>query len=93
MYKITYRKKNGEVFDRIRSSMPIQNIGEETSMGWTILDIKYQFNDNYYSFEEYKDKMRKQRKLNQIDRTISRFVKKYSTSMALIILVPFLILK
>lgn len=92
MYKITYQKRNGEVFDRIRASLP-GKIGDITSMNWLIKDIQYQFNDKYYSFEDYKLITRKYYKILHIKRNINLFLKRYSTLMALIILVPFLILK
>ena len=58
MYQITYQKANGEIFYRIRNTLPRYCIGEETSMGWTLLDIKYNFCDDYYSFLDYKRMIR-----------------------------------
>ena len=37
MYKIIYEKENGEVFERVRDTLPHTGIGKQTSMGWTIL--------------------------------------------------------
>lgn len=87
MYQITYKKQNGEVFNRIRNTLP-GYIGDETSMGWIILDIKYSFKNNYYSFAEYKQLMNKYRKFNKISRSVNRLFKKYGTTIALFIVVP-----
>lgn len=93
MYKITYKKRNGIIFQRIRNTLPIQTIGQETSMGWIILDIKKNFNGKYYSFAEYKQVSRKKYKLNHINTIIKIFFKRYSTTITLIILLPLYILK
>lgn len=93
MYQITYKKKNGEVFYRIRDSLPTQTIGEETSMGWLILDVKYLFNSKYYSFIEYKKLLNKRRKYNHIIRQTNQFMKQYATTLFLIILIPLYLFK
>lgn len=87
MYQITYQKRNGEVFYRIRNTIP-GAIGDETSMGWIILDIKYLFKKDYYSFVEYKQLMRKQRYYNSIIRNVSNSIKKYGTTITLAIIIP-----
>lgn len=92
MYQITYKKRNGEVFYRYRSSLP-GYIGDETSMGWIILDIKQQFKNKYYAFDEYYQKYRKRRKLIQNYIKIRRFLKNYATTLSLIILIPLYFLK
>ena len=55
VYKIIYQKENGEIFERIRVTLPEYKIGEETSMGWKILDIKYYFQYKWYSSSEYSE--------------------------------------
>ena len=47
MYEVTYQKRTGEVFTRIRLSLPSysvsgkgSNLKMTTSMGWIILQIK-----------------------------------------------------
>lgn len=54
MYQITYQKSNGEIFYRIRNTLPRYSVGETTSMGWKLLDIKYCIYNKYYSFLDYK---------------------------------------
>ena len=59
---ITFKKSNGDIIVRPRLSCHDLNIGDETSMGWTVLDIHYQFNDgNYYHEEDYLRKLRESR--------------------------------
>lgn len=62
VYKIYYQKRNGNVIIRTRYSLPQQAIGEYTSMGWLILDIKKYFQYKWYSlateYYEYKQAVR-----------------------------------
>ena len=88
MYQITYQKRNGEVFFRIRNSLPSYSIGEETSMGWIIKDIKYRHNNNYYSYKQYKDINKKVYKWNRMLINIKKFFKRYSTTFALLVILP-----
>lgn len=87
MYQITYKKKNGEVFNRVRNTLP-GYIGKETSMGWIIVDIKYLFNKQYYSFQDYKQLMNKYKKINKIRRKTNIFIKKYATTILLLVITP-----
>jgi hypothetical protein len=59
---ITFQKNNGDIIMRPRMGIcgleSIQ-IGDETSMGWKVIDIHYQFYDgNYYHIDDYKKKLR-----------------------------------
>jgi hypothetical protein len=51
--QITYQKKDGCVFQRLRNTMIPYKIGDETSMGWKVLNIEYEYNDKFYSENEY----------------------------------------
>jgi len=56
---ITFKKGNGDIIMRPRLSCYGLCIGDETSMGWTVIDIHYQFSDgNYYHEEDYMRKLR-----------------------------------
>lgn len=65
-YKIIYQKSNGEIFERHRNTIPNTKIGEYTSMGWLILDIKKYFQYRWYSlateYYEYKQAVRENEK-------------------------------
>lgn len=60
-YKVIYQKGNGEVFERLRVTLPIQKVGEYTSMGWRILDIQYYCQYRWYSTTEYNEYKRAKR--------------------------------
>lgn len=83
MYKIIYKKANGEVIERVRDTLPQQTIGETTSMGWLVLDILYSYKDGYYNASEYHALWSKQRKKNQIRRNITTIIKKYRNVAAI----------
>ena len=56
---ITFQKNNGDIIMRPRLSCIDLSIGDETSMGWKVIDIHYQFSDgNYYHEEDYLRKLR-----------------------------------
>lgn len=93
MYQVTYQKRNGEIFNRIRNTLPNETIGEHTSMGWLIVDIKRRHKDKFYSASDYYKISSKSRDYSRKFRLIKRFVKKYATTTALIILVPLYFLK
>lgn len=59
MLLVTYQKENGCIIQRQRKTMLSYKIGERTSMGWTVLNIEYQYKDKYYP--EYKYHMLIQR--------------------------------
>ena len=49
---ITYQKSNGDIFIRPYDYNLSRKVGDETSMGWKIIDIHYKHNDNYYCYED-----------------------------------------
>jgi len=51
--QVTYQKRDGTIFQRLRETHPEHKIGESTSMGWKILSIKYQDKDKFYTEYEY----------------------------------------
>ncbi len=53
---ITYQKSNGEIFIRPYdySCFTItKKVGDETSMGWKILDIHYRHGNNFYCYQDF----------------------------------------
>ena len=79
---VTYQKSNGEIFVR-GYDFTIKEIGQETSMGWKIINIHYRFGDNYYIKHDY-DKLRRKYKeplrvriLLFISRKINKIINKY----------------
>ena len=53
MLQVTYQKRNGVIFKRLRDTTPPYRVGEETSMGWKVLNIEYEYNNKFYSSYEY----------------------------------------
>ena len=77
MYKIIYQKKNGQLLERIRVTLPQTGLNQETSMGWKIMDILYQYENNYYTKSDYRKLINKKIKRNQLKRNFIKYVKKY----------------
>ena len=92
MYLIFYQKRNGDVICRIRNTMPQYGIGKETSMGWTIIDIKQKFKNSYYSFPEYRRLENNRRKKYNLIKILKKCFNKYVTQLFFILLL-FLLLK
>lgn len=53
MYKIIYKKQNGEIIERVRNTLPNYGIGQMTSMGWIIVDILFEYEGNYFTHSDY----------------------------------------
>lgn len=51
--QITYQKKDGCIIQRLRNTMLPYKIGDTTSMGWKVLNIEYEYNNKYYSENEF----------------------------------------
>ena len=73
MLQITYQKRNGIVFKRLRDTTPPYKIGDNTSMGWKVLKIEYEYKGSFYPSYEYykliekeKQKIKKKMQLKQI---------------------------
>lgn len=78
---ITYQKSNGEIFIRpYNSSQRFKRVGDETSMGWKILDIHYKHGDNYYCYEDFmrifRNEFEKELKENKKKKLIKFAIKK-----------------
>lgn len=53
MIQITYQKRDGSIFYRIRNTLLPYKIGDTTSMGWKVINIEYKYNNKYYKEYEY----------------------------------------
>lgn len=80
--QITYQKRDGNIIQRYRNTMLPYKIGQETSMGWKVLNIEYEYNNQYYP--EYKYHMlineNKQRCLKK-QQTKELFKREFKTIM------------
>ena len=77
---ITYQKSNGEILIRPCISTYGKKIGDETSMGWKVLDIHYKHGDNYYCYEDFmrifKNEFERELKENKRKKFIKFAIKK-----------------
>ena len=53
MIQVTYKKRNGNIIHKYRKTMIPYAIGDTTSMGWKVLNVKYEYNDEYYPEYQY----------------------------------------
>ena len=51
--QITYQKRDGSIIQRYRNTALPYKIGQETSMGWKVLNIEHEYNNKYYTDNEY----------------------------------------
>ena len=80
--QITYQKNDGCIFQKYRNTVLPYKIGERTSMGWIVLNIKYEYEGNYYSENEYyaliKNKKQKTIKKKQKKQLYMNELKKFT---------------
>ena len=58
---ITYQKSNGDIFYRPATTTHGRHVGDETSMGWKVLDIHYKYGENYYCYSDYYKMLQRQK--------------------------------
>ena len=68
---ITYQKENGDILIKPRVTKYDLYIGKNTSMGWKVLDIHYEYKGNYYHEQDYSRLLRHDKK---IKRRIAEFI-------------------
>ena len=82
MIQITYQKKDGDIMKKLRKTMIPYKIGDTTSMGWKVLNIEYEFDNNYYPESKYnllvekskQSSIKKQQKKELIRREFKTFL-------------------
>ena len=89
MYLVEYQKSNGDIIYRKRNTLPNYKIGDYTSMGWIIKDIKFQFNCQYYSLKDYHRKKNKYKQYHKIIKKVYLYLLKISKIILFILLFPF----
>ena len=73
---ITYKKSNGDILIRPRLTDGGLKIGQETSMGWKVLNIHYEFQGNYYTQTDYLKMLLHRHKVTRKERVMEYIVKK-----------------
>lgn len=83
---ITYQKSNGEIFIRPYNHSAFslgKRVGDESSMGWKILDIHYKYGNNYYCFDDFmrifRNELQKELKENKKKKLIKFAIKKLNS--------------
>lgn len=79
--QITYQKRDGSIFQRIRKTMIPYQIGDTTSMGWKVLNIEYRYKNNYYSYYEYSMLIYRQKQFYLKKQQIKKICKMCITSL------------
>lgn len=94
MYQMTYKKANGDIIRRTINNTSPYKIGDKTSMGWTVLDIKYCYRGKYYSRSEYYSLVDKEiywyKKINSYKRELLKIYNNLLYPIALLIMIRFL---
>ena len=91
---MTYEKANGQIIRRFRSTYPDYKIGDRTSMGWKVVDIRYLYKKKYYHKDEYDNKVdthvNKIKKLIKFKRTVYSLYRQVVYATELLIIIKFL---
>ena len=74
--QVTYQKRDGSIIQRLRNTAVPYKIGEETSMGWKVLDIEYEYKNNFYPEYKYhtlvhKNKLKELKKKKIIEKCMN----------------------
>lgn len=74
---IIYQKSNGIIFVRIYNHDRGRKIGDETSMGWKVLNVLYECDGNYYQYHKYIRIIRERLDKQLNKKTIRKAIKKH----------------
>lgn len=81
---IIYQKTDGTKFIRAYNYDYGRKIGDETSMGWKVLNVLYEYEGNYYQYDKYmgiiREKMEKQRNKKIIRKAIKKNIYNFISS-------------
>lgn len=83
-YMVIYRKTNGDIIYRARSTKPEYEVGQQTSMGWEVLDIRRLHKGRTLSNEEYDELCN--RRITLLDKIKGYLGKSYEYYLKLLLL-------
>lgn len=93
MTQITYQKKNGDLIRRTISTYSPYKMGDTNSYGWKVIDIKYKYNDKFYSRRDYDNLVNRdwirRKKINKFRQTFYNVYKELAYCVILLILLRF----
>lgn len=88
--RITYKKKNGDIIQKIVGGYSTYRIGAVNSFGWTVENIEHLYKGKYYTEKEFRKRLSKdfnnQRKLVQIKSRLYKFYRELAYFLLLMIL-------
>ena len=70
-FLVIYQKSSGELIYRTRTSRPNYKIGDRTSMGWKVIDIKNMYKGNTYTSYDYRHQIARKSLLNKLKNFIN----------------------
>ena len=73
-YLITYQKRNGDILVRKRKTLYGMRVGDTTGMGWTVINIHYNYEGNYYIYTDYCRMVRNQQLKKKKDKRILKYL-------------------
>ena len=56
-FLVIYQKSSGELIYRTRTSRPNYKVGDRTSMGWKVIDIKNMYKGNILKSYDYREQI------------------------------------
>ena len=92
--QVTYQKSDGCIIQRKRTTMVPYKIGDTTSMGWKVLNIEREYNNEFHPLYEYntliekdKQKVLKRKKAKEL---YTEEIKRFIYSFIAVIIISFL---
>lgn len=73
---IIYQKNDGIIFVRTYKYDYGRKVGDETSMGWKILNVLYEYEGNYYQHDKYIRIIRKNTEKQHDKKRIRKAIRK-----------------
>lgn len=86
--QITYQKRDGSIIQRYRNTNLPYKIGQETSMGWKVLNVEHEYKNKYYPEHKYSMLVQKKKQMC-IKRKLARelYIKEFKTFLYYILAV------
>lgn len=88
--RITYKKKNGDIIQKIVGGYSTYRIGTVNSFGWTVENVEQLYKGEYYSEREYRRLLsrdyNRQRKIETFKCNIYKFYRELAYLLLLMIL-------
>ena len=65
-FLVIYQKSSGELIYRTRTSRPNYKVGDRTSMGWKVIDIKNLYKGNIITSYTYRKQLARKNCINDV---------------------------